>query len=190
MSWLLAGKLPSKMTIEPEAGSKVEGVSGGCATTLAPYLFPMLTIPFFVIRLVLGLLIHFTGLDIPRIALMGVDFLIGVTWGMNAVLVLKHFDYRQTDLKKVGWVFSTVMIFFLNFVYVVAILVVVTDSYAELGDFVMACVATTKEFYVTAWHFLRDKLVPWLKELGQRIGLLLCKECPDPGATPTRPVGK
>ena len=87
-------------------------------------------------------------------------------------------------------IFSAVLVLLLNFLFLVLVVALVTNSYTEFWDFLKACWVTTKEYFAATWRFIKYTLVPFLKDLWQRIILLLCKDCPRPEATPTRPVGK
>ena len=178
LAFLFTFKLPTKMEIEPEKESKVVAqTGGGCLSTLAPYYLPLLTLPFLLLKAMANL--AFSLLKVPLFAFLtgALDLLIGATWMFHLVCTLKEFRPSQPDIKKTGLIASFIAVLFLNFMFVVLSVAVVTGSYAELVDYFKAAAATTVDTYKAALDFVKTRLLPILEDLVQMVKDLFCLEC-------------
>jgi hypothetical protein len=175
---IFTGKLPSRMVIEPEKKSEVEAPQGGgCLRTLAPYYLPLLTIPFLILKALTTL--AFQLLKIPLPAFLGgiLDLLIGATLGFHYASLFREFRPNQTDLKKMGGLFSVVTVFVLNVLFLVLIAAVVTEAYEGLVEYVKGSLARTVDGYKWAFEFLQTQVPPVLRKLYLWLRELLCPDC-------------
>jgi hypothetical protein len=183
LSFLFSGKLPRRMEIDPEQGSKVFIADrGGCLTALAPYYLPLLMVPFLILKALAALALSLLNVSLPTVLAAALDLLIGATLMFHYVCTLKEFSSFQSDIKQTGVIASLVGVFFLNFVFLVLAMTVVTGSYAQLLDDAKTALAAAVDTYRAALEFLMIRLLPGLGELVQTIEQLLCKTCtPTPG---------
>jgi hypothetical protein len=160
---------PKKMEINPEQGSKVEGsLRGGCLTGLAPYYFPLLTVPLLLIKGLAALAFHWCKIDFPNWLSLPLDLLIGATLAFHLVTTLKEFrPGKQTDIKKEGPINSFVAVLFANLIFIVLTIAVVTNSYAELWAYVKSAAAATLGAYQVAYEFVQVHLLPAAGKLVQ-----------------------
>lgn len=179
MAFIFSGRLPTKMEIDPEGGvSKVYVSSrGGCIVTLAPYFFAMFTIPFLVLKALVDLAFAVFQIPVPTFLDLVFDLLIGATLMFHYVSTLKEFRFSQPDIKKTGWVASVVSVLFLNFMFLVVSIAVVTGTYAQFWEYLKSAAATTVDAYKAAWDFLVTRILPFLSGLIQSIIRLFCPDC-------------
>jgi hypothetical protein len=171
MSFIFSGQLPKRLEVDPEKGSKVDVTKSlGCAVSLAPYFFPLLTMPFLLLKALVTLVFSLIDKPFPSMAAASLDILIGFTFAFHLVGLLKEFSPRQTDLKKLGLVFSTVFVFFLNVLFLLVILVVVTGSYGALLPYFRSGLVRTVAAYRTTLEFLQAQVWPRVRDL--LVGLL------------------
>jgi hypothetical protein len=178
MAFIFTGHLPSKMVIEPEKQSEVQApAGGGCLRTLAPYYFPLLTIPFLLLKALAAL--AFQLLKVPFPAFLGVifDLLIGATLGFHYASLVREFRPSQPDIKKTGLIFSIVTVFCFNVVFLVLTLAVVTGSYAGLVEYFKSAFVRTVDAYKWAYEFLRTNVPPFLEKLYLWLRDLFCPDC-------------
>jgi hypothetical protein len=183
LSFLFTLKLPKRMEIDPDEGSEVLTRGGGCLMTLAPYYLPLLTVPFLLLKALASLAFSLLKIPFPPFLAGALDLLIGATWMFHLVGTLREFRPFQTDIKKTGLIASFVAVLFLNFMFVVLSVAVVTGSYAELLDYVKAALATTLDAYKAVLDFVTTRLLPILGDLVQTVKDLFCLEC-TPTPTP------
>jgi hypothetical protein len=104
--------------------------------TLAPYYFPVFTIPLLMAKPVLY----------PRFD-RAFDFLIGLTLAFHYVGLLREFRLRQDDIKRVGLLFSIGVTFFLNLLFLVLSAGVILNDYLALVDYYAGALARVPETY-------------------------------------------
>jgi hypothetical protein len=181
MAFIFSGRWPTRMEIDPEKGSKVTvSTGGGCiltVVTLAPYGFAMFTVPFLVIKALIDLVFHFLEGPVPVYVDVVFDLLIGASLMFHYVFALKQFRFSQPDIKKTGWVASLVSVLFLNFMFLVVSMAVVTGTYAQFWEYLKSAVAMTVDAYKAAWDFLVTRILPFLSGLLQSIIQLFCPDC-------------
>jgi hypothetical protein len=112
---------------------------------LAPYYLPLLTIPF--------LLVEPFAAYVSATAKIVVDLLIGLTLGFHYVLTAEQFSFRQTDLQAAGFLVAIGLTFTMLLIWLVIILAVVLDQYANILALFVNAFAQAPEYYRTfsAW---------------------------------------
>jgi hypothetical protein len=105
------------------------------------------------------------------------DLLIGATFVFHLMCSFREFGWFQTDIKKSGLIPSLVAVGFLNFVFFLVCIVVVTSSYPQLWETVKLALATTVEAYQASYEFLRTYLPPLAKNLFQFVLEVVCPHC-------------
>jgi urea transporter len=175
-------KLPTRMEIDTQKGSKVfVPKGGGCLTVLAPYYLPLLTIPFLLLKALASLAFSLLGAPFPPFLAAALDLLIGATLMFHLLCTGGEFRLFQTDIKETGLIASFIGVFFLNFVFVVLSVVVVTESYAEFVAYIKASLATALEAYKAVFEFLKTRVLPILQGLAETVkGLFSSKSTPAP----------
>ncbi|MBN1136254.1 MAG: hypothetical protein JXM73_06700 [Anaerolineae bacterium] len=88
---------------------------------LAPYYFPVFTIPLLLIKPVVSTSLRNV-----------MDLLIGFTLAFHYLSTVRRGFYGQIDVKTMGRIFSTIVTLALNVVWLVIILCVVTNNYAGI----------------------------------------------------------
>lgn len=168
LPFLLTFRLPTKMEINTEGKSTVQvPAGGGCLMTLAPYYLPLLTIPLLLVKALAALVFSWLDIDFPALLALVLDVLIGATLAFHLVTTVKEFHPRQDDLRKEGLIPSFGIVLFLNLIFVILSIVVVTGSYAELWAYVKAAAAATGGAYLAFYEFVRDRALPALGQLLQ-----------------------
>jgi hypothetical protein len=179
MAFLLSGRLPTRMEIDPEGGVSRVYVSsrGGCIVALAPYYFAMFAVPFLVLKALIDLAFSLFESPVPTFVDVVFDLLIGVTLMFHYISTLKEFRFSQPDIKKTGWIASFVGVLFVNIMFLVVSIAVVTGSYAQFREYLKSAGAATVDAYKAAFDFLMTRIVPFLGGLIEAIIELFCKEC-------------
>ncbi len=110
--------------------------SSNFLVTLAPYYFPVFTLPFLVAR--------------PWIASSSrwiFDILIGLTLAFHYTSLFREFRLYQTDLTKVGFLFAIGVTIVLNLVILVAVVHIISDDYAGLLDYFKISFSRGLDYY-------------------------------------------
>ncbi|HSR32334.1 MAG TPA: hypothetical protein VLY63_17365 [Anaerolineae bacterium] len=163
-------QLPRRLEVDPEQGSKVYvPTRGGCLVTLAPYYFPMLTVPFLILKALAALLFSLLKVPFPALLVAVLDLLVGAALMFHYITTLKEFRFSQPDIKKTGLIASIVGVLFLNFMFLVLSIAVVTGSYPEFLDFLKSAVPGTVDAYKAALEFLKARLLPALDDLQETL---------------------
>jgi hypothetical protein len=96
---------------------------------------------------------------------------------------IKEFGSFQTDIKKTGMIPSLVGVLFLNFMFLVLSVTVVTGSYRQFLDYIKTALAATVDAYKFVFEFLMTRLLPALGDLIETIKARFCQTC-TPTPTP------
>lgn len=186
LTFLFTRKLPTKMEIDPEKGSKVEGPKGGgCLSALAPYYWPFCTVPFLLVKAVASFYYSWRGGSLSTVVAGALDVAIGATLSFHFVSTCKEFGPFQKDVKTTGRIASVILVAFLNFVFVVLALTVVTGAYSEFVDYLQDAWPTTKAAYQTVFDVIETRVVPVVMPWIQRFKDVFCVDCtPTPTPTP------
>jgi hypothetical protein len=163
-------------------GPSVVGV-GGCATTLAPYFFPLLTVPLLLLKALTALVLSLLETPFPPFLAGAFDVLIGATLMLHFIGLAKEFRLRQTDIRSTGIICSLVTVFALNVLLVVVTAAVVANEYAGLLSYVRIGAARSLENYRTVLEFAQTQIYPAIGNLLERVRGSTCPDC-----TPT-PLG-
>jgi hypothetical protein len=175
---LLTFRFPSRMEIDPDQGSNVRiSTAGGCLATLAPYYLPLLTLPFLVLKALAYVAFTVLKIPMPSALAAALDLLIGATFMFHFVCTLHEFRFYQPDIKTTGYIGSTIAVLFLNFMFLLLCVAVVTSSYPQLWETVKLALATTVEAYQASYEFLRTYLPPLAKNLFQFVLEVVCPHC-------------
>lgn len=147
---------PKKFIVNVEEGGLAAWSNGSnFIITLAPYYLPVLTIPLLIIKAFA-----------PPVAYAPLDFLIGFFYAFH-VVSLATFELRpsQPDIKKVGWIFSFVMIGILNAIFLAIILCAVLNNYAYLPTYFKNSFFRAIEAGKTIVQWVKELLLPRLDQL-------------------------
>lgn len=148
-------QVPKSLKAHYKEGGKVESTRGDFVTTLAPYYLPLATLPLLLVKPLIS--------DPFGNAL---DFLIGVTLAFHyGGLVRWEFRLWQDDFEKMGKVFSVIVIFVFNVVWLVIILGVVTENYSSILAYFGNVFARTRALYALILEGLQVGEFPGLKDL-------------------------
>jgi hypothetical protein len=147
-------KVPTKLEVDYAKGGKVESARGDFLTALAPYYLPLATLPLLLIKPLIS--------DTFNNAL---NFAIGLALAFHYGGLVQDFHFKQTDLKDKGIVFSIIVIFVFNVVWLVIILSVVTGSYSSILVYFENVFARTQALYALILEGLRTGEFPTLKDL-------------------------
>ena len=183
IAFLFTFRLPGRMEIDPEEGSEVRVTrGGGCLVALAPYYFPMLTVPLLLLKVVAALAFSLLKMSFPTLLAAAFDFLIGATLMFHYLSSIKEFRFSQDDIRETGYIPSIVGVFFLSLLFLLLSVTVVVGSYSEFLGYLETAFAATVEAYRAAFEFLSTLLLPWRGELIEELVSLLCENCtPTPG---------
>jgi hypothetical protein len=121
---------------EGEAVGKVLVTPSTFLSTLAPYCLPILAIPLIVSRAFIG--------GIPSHIL---DFAIAVFLVFHLSTVLKQFRFSQSDIKKMGYLFSFLFVVTVNFFVVAITLNVVLGNSPFIGTYLIGSYDRTIHIY-------------------------------------------
>ncbi len=126
-----------RFIVNPEEGSLVEYTRpSNFLVTLAPYYFPVFTLPFLIIRPWMASSLHWIF-----------DILIGLTLAFHYTSLFREFRLYQTDLKSVGFLFAIGMTVVLNLVILVAVVHIISGDYVSLLDYIRASFKRGLEYY-------------------------------------------
>jgi hypothetical protein len=169
LAFLFTFRLPTKMEINPKGKSSVQVGGGGCLAVLAPYYLPLLTLPLLLVKALAALGFSQFGIDSPTLLALALDLLIGASLAFHLATTLKEFrPSKQDDIKEVGLIPSLVGVLFLNVIFVVLSIAVVTGSYEELWASVKTAATGTLNAYQAAYVFLTERLLPGGGDLVQQ----------------------
>jgi hypothetical protein len=157
MSFLFTFRFPRRMEIDPDEGSRVVGIHSGCLTTLAPYYLPLLTVPFLMLK---ALALWLLKDSVSPFLVSALDLLIGATLMFHYVTTLLEFRLIQTDIRSSGIIPSLVLVLFLNFMFLVLTVTVVTGSCAEFLEYLKAMPEKAVDAYKVAFEILKAQLIP------------------------------
>lgn len=118
---------------------------------LAPYYFPVLTVPLLIAKP----LALFPLREI-------IDFLIGFTLAFHFIGLLREFGIWQKDISDNGLIFSSCVTCLLNTIVLVIVLCVASSNYSAILDYFQNSIARTPESYQTALQallILNDQLL-------------------------------
>jgi hypothetical protein len=151
---ILLGKMPESIFVSnKEAGTlgEVKDVRPWFWVGLAPYYFPVFTIPLLLIKPV-----------VPGVVKDIADLAIGVTLVFQYGAIFRGKFFRQPDVKKTGRMFSFIVTLVLNIVWLVIILCVVTENYAGIITYFKGTVGRTVALYKAIFLFSREEVLPVL----------------------------
>lgn len=138
---------PQPIDSTTEEGSRVAfdpPVEPNFLIALAPYYLPTFTVLLLMIEPIVFYPIHEV-----------IDFLIGFTLALHCVSLLKNFRLIQTDITRVGVIFSFVVTCILNTVILVITLCVVSSDYASILRYFESSLARTMESYEMVYQKLK-----------------------------------
>jgi hypothetical protein len=121
---------------------------------LAPYYLPVLTLPLLLVE-------PFLSAPIDQ----AVDFLIGFTLAFHYVGLAREFRWYQTDLQRMGYIFSLVVVPLFNAVWLVVILSAVSDNHPAVLDFFKASWQRARILYVLLWEAYQSRQLPSFRDL-------------------------
>lgn len=174
LAFLFSFQLPSKMEIDPNGTSRVVvPARGGCLTTLAPYYFPLLTLPLLIIKALAVLIFSWLDASFPTFLALVLDLLIGATLMFHYVCSIKEFGEFQDDVKQVGWIPSFGAILFLNLMFLILSITVIIGAYAELWSYLKAAAVASWDSYQAAYEVITTRfpdLVDLIQSLLDRFG--------------------
>jgi hypothetical protein len=178
VAFLFTFRLPTRMEIDPDNISAVYvSGAGGCLMRLAPYYLPLLTVPLLSLKALVGLVFSLLEASPSPYLYAAFDLLIGATLVFHLVCTLKEYRTSQPDIKKTGIIASLAGVLFLNIMFVILCVAVVTGSYAEYWAAIKAGLGTSVEAYTTVFEFLKTHLLPGLGELIESTGGRFCENC-------------
>lgn len=171
---------PAGMLVTPESGwvlppsmSKFFQFWLGPIIAWAPYYFPLLTLPILLLKALAALVFSLLGMPFPPFLAAILDLLIGATLMLHLLTSIVEFHGGQTDLTNTGMIVSFFSILYLNFMFIVLSIAVVTNSYAEYWTYVKTACATAGEYYQAIWAWLKATIPPALDALRQALKELL-----------------
>lgn len=100
---------------------------------LAPYFFPVFTVPFLLIKPFMTVTTHHF-----------INFFLGLTLAFHLIPVFREFSPRQSDIYRVGLKSAFIIVFVLNCIFIVITMGFALEQYAAVG-------AYFKEAFVRAW---------------------------------------
>lgn len=112
--------------------------------TLAPYFLPIFTLPLLVLKPLLFAEAH------PV-----VDFLLGVSLAFHYVGLAKEFRIWQRDIRRSGPLFSLAFTLTLNLVFLVIIISVALNRYADILYYFRNSYARMPAAYALAWQIIQ-----------------------------------
>ncbi len=141
--------------------------------SLAPYYFPLLTIPFLLLKALAALAFTLLEMPFPGFLAAALDLLIGLTLTLHILCTLKEFRASQPDIRDLGLIVSFVTTLFLNFLFVLLSITVVTGRYAEFLAYVKSTFPVAVDAYKASFAWLKEHVPPALQALRQVIKGLL-----------------
>lgn len=178
VSFFFTFRLPTRMEIDPDKGSKVlVPNTGGCLVVLAPYYLPLLAVPLLLLKAAVDLVFSLLKAPLSPYVAVVLNLLIGGALVFHLMCTVKEYGTFQTDIKKTGIIASLVGVLFLNIMFVILCVAVVTGSYAEFWAAIKAAIGTSVEAYKTVFEFSKTHLLPGLGELIESISSRFCENC-------------
>ncbi len=179
VAFLFTFQWPAVMVVTPEQGGVLPTWSSrfvrfwaAPVVAWAPYYFPLLTLPFLLLKALAALAFSLLDAPFPPFLAATFDLLIGATLMLHLLTSINEFGGHQTDLTGTGMIVSVFSVLYLNFMFIVLSIAVVTGSYAEYWSYVKTAFATAAEYYQAIWAWLTvnvplalDALRQTLKEL-------------------------
>lgn len=154
---LMFFKKPASFVVAPgevNGAVRIQSGFGSTPITLAPYFLPLFTLPFLLIK-------PFLPPPFDQVA----NFLIGFTLAFHyASLIAWEFRPSQPDFRSTGVIFSIVVTIFLNIVFLVVILGIVTGNYTGILDYFKNGFDRTVEAYKAVIEFLLTGVIPAISE--------------------------
>ena len=171
---LMFFQMPRKLVVDPgeadngnsgEKGTAKKGSTKAAGVTetigcfpvlLAPYFLPLFTLPLLLVKLV-----------VPPPYDRVVDALIGFTLAFHYVRLFKDLRVKQSDITTAGTIFAAVVAIFLNLLFLVLILAVVTGTLAALPDYLTASIDRAKQAYVAVYEWIKSQEIftpDWITE--------------------------
>lgn len=141
--------------VDADAAGEVVSEPGrrNALISLAPYFLPTFTLPLLVLKPLL----------FPQ-ARPALDFLIGVSLAFHYIGLAQEFRIWQPDIWRSGLLFSLVFTFTLNLVFLVIIISVVLNRYADILYYFRNSYARMPAAYALAWQMVQQarKRIPQL----------------------------
>ena len=147
-------QVPTKLKATSTEGGKVESARGDFLTALAPYYLPLTTLPLLLIKP----FVFDTLNDV-------LNFLIGLTLAFHYGAFSWEFRHKQDDRKDMGVIFSFIIVFIFNVVWLVIILGVVAGNYSSILVYFQRVFARTRALYTLILEGLRADEFPPPKDL-------------------------
>lgn len=118
---------------------------GAWVMVLAPYYFPVFTIPFLIIRP------FFDPLLQPML-----DIFIGIALAFHYVTLFKEFSLRQTDIQAYTLPLSFVLTLLLNCLFTVLIIILVIERGSLLALYLERAYTRSAVYYDDSWFLLKE----------------------------------
>ena len=136
-----------RFTVDAEQGKGEVAYAPGSNSliTLAPYYFPVFTVPLLMAKPILY----------PRFD-QAFDFLIGLTLAFHYLGLVREFRPRGDDIKRAGLVFSIGVTLFLNLVFLVLSVGVILNDYEVIAGYFDGALARVPETYQAVLSGLSD----------------------------------
>jgi len=144
----LSGARVGRIRVKQEEGSVMLSKTG-FITLLAPYFFPLYTVLLIVFLIVLG---FFVKLEPYR---FWIYLVIGFSWGFHLCFTLSTLLQHQTDIAKSGYLFSYVLIIYLNLVILTLGLLIATP--ASFLGFLREWWSANIHAYLAIWQMFFSK---------------------------------
>ena len=141
---------PGAIGIETNVIAPVIAVARGCGfiIALAPYVLPLFTLPFIILKLF--------SLSAPYDLL--VDFMIGFTLAFHFVSIVRELSVRQTDTQKLGCFLSYAFIILANVLLLVVLKSIIQGSWLLDKAFFLAAWERGLVYYGAAWDRVKEAL--------------------------------
>ena len=125
---------------------KVEG--GNFVIALAPYFFPLLSVIIIAVKPLIFSTYQWL-----------LNGLLGFTLMFHLLYLLNEFHPSQPDLRQTGFLFSTVVVLFLNLFFIGLSLASLQGQWTNMVDFVRLGVGESYNFIVYGWTIINDNLI-------------------------------
>lgn len=123
---------------------KVEG--GNFIIALAPYFFPLLSVIIIVVKPLMFSTYQWL-----------LNGLLGFTLMFHLLYLLNEFHPSQPDLQQTGFLFSTVVVLFLNLFFIGLSLASLQGTWSNMEDFIRMGARESYNFIVYGWSILNNK---------------------------------
>jgi len=124
---------------------KVEG--GNFLIALAPYFFPLLSVIIIVVKPLIFSTYQWL-----------LNGLLGFTLMFHLLYLLNEFHPSQPDLQQTGFLFSTVVVLFLNLFFIGLSLASLQGQWINMADFIRLGARETYNFIVYGWSVVNNNL--------------------------------